>query len=358
MGYRIEISGPVEVRDQAGGAVTEGGALARLDGLRFGDEVVVDHLHDPVLSDLDLGGGALVLRYSTEEGLRVVTEFLAPRRVGKRPLGLLEEETRAQWSDGIGEGPTPDLVEELGWSLDLSPGGGEGAVRILQEKVAPAKKKRAAPRRIYGAIRKGDAAKVRAAIEKGEDLSGLKEGLTPLGWAVFQRQPEILTLLLEAGADPDQVDAQGDSPLLRCVLDSRTGDRESTEMARRLLEAGADARFCSRGGNDCLGSARDRKKRGLAALLEDHGARAFDVELRFRLAPGSKPPKYIGYSRTEWEHGRAFEFPRDGKLSLRDIPPGRYRLDCYTRILVEPPEFSVSEEGEVDHQDFLLSPEA
>ncbi len=61
------------------------------------------------------------------------------------------------------------------------------------------------------------------------------DGSTPLAWAVYLDQVDIVDLLMKAGAKVDTVDEYGETPL---TLAATTGDDLIIE---KLLKAGADA---------------------------------------------------------------------------------------------------------------------
>ena len=88
------------------------------------------------------------------------------------------------------------------------------------------------------AIREGDPEAVKGLTAGGFDLDGFDPldlwEQTPVLLAVKYRQPEILALLLEAGADPDRQDASGKSPL---VMGVKGG---ALPIVRMLLERGAN----------------------------------------------------------------------------------------------------------------------
>jgi ankyrin repeat protein len=98
-------------------------------------------------------------------------------------------------------------------------------------------------------------------------------------------QHEVITYLIEAGADQDAMDDSGVTPLHRAV---RT---RSSSAVRALLEAGADPQMMNKSGSTPLhlavqntgksgsgsGAAKEEQRR-IVALLLDHGARLTDVD--------------------------------------------------------------------------------
>src|SRR6266850_1177135 len=89
---------------------------------------------------------------------------------------------------------------------------------------------------LLDAVRKGDHKAVRALLENGADVNAKESrgGQTALMWAVANKYPEIVKLLVEHGANV-RARSKGDfTPLL---FAAQQGDVES---GRLLLEAGAD----------------------------------------------------------------------------------------------------------------------
>ena len=73
-------------------------------------------------------------------------------------------------------------------------------------------------------------------MPSGEQNTVIFSRFCPLADAVNQGDVEITNLLLEAGADPNQLAPSGDNPLLAAVTSRHL------DLARRLLEAGAKPR--------------------------------------------------------------------------------------------------------------------
>lgn len=91
-------------------------------------------------------------------------------------------------------------------------------------------------KQVTDAAQAGDIAKVRAALKDKVDPNGTTyEGFSLLHIAITSRHPEIVGLLLKAGADPNQP-FQGSSPL---SLARTSGNDEKGKTIQGLLKAGA-----------------------------------------------------------------------------------------------------------------------
>lgn len=100
---------------------------------------------------------------------------------------------------------------------------------------------------LLDAARKGDAAGVRAALDRGADIEA-RDGdrRTPLLLAAIDDHVEAARILVAAGADPDARDYRDDTAWLV------TGVTGSVEMARTLLPANPDLTLRNRYGGTSL----------------------------------------------------------------------------------------------------------
>lgn len=106
-------------------------------------------------------------------------------------------------------------------------------------------------------------------LVSGADVNAVSQhrlANTPLHAAVAGKQPEMVALLLENGAEIDAVDANGFTPL---ALAADAGDGE---MVRRLLAAGADPAIPNEAGETPVAVATRRQHGEIAALLREHAA--------------------------------------------------------------------------------------
>ena len=120
---------------------------------------------------------------------------------------------------------------------------------------------------IVDAIKAGDAARVRALIDKRVDVNATQaDGTTPLHWAVDRDQPEIVQMLIRAGANVKAANRYGATPLW---LASVNGNAKTMAM---LLEAGADASSANGDGETALMVAARTGKTDAVNLLLTRGA--------------------------------------------------------------------------------------
>jgi ankyrin repeat protein len=120
---------------------------------------------------------------------------------------------------------------------------------------------------LVDAVKAGDAARVRALIEKRGDVNAAQpDGTTALHWAVDREQPEIVQMLIRAGANVKAANRYGVTPLW---LASVNGNANTLAM---LLEAGADAGSANSDGETALMVAARTGKIDAVNLLLARGA--------------------------------------------------------------------------------------
>lgn len=109
------------------------------------------------------------------------------------------------------------------------------------------------PAPLFVAVQNEDTAMTEALLSCGAnpDLSSSTLGITPLMTAVTENTgSSIVALLLAKGANPDLQNQQGETALHMCV------NLGKPDMAKLLIEAGADVNLGDRDGVTCLNLAR------------------------------------------------------------------------------------------------------
>jgi len=123
-------------------------------------------------------------------------------------------------------------------------------------------------------IKAGDRRAALAMIAQGADVNQTQpDGSTPLHWAVYRVDRELVGALLRKGARARVVNRYGSSPIAEAVRVA------NVEIAGMLLEAGADANAANEDGQTPLMLAARSGTVAVARLLVEHGA---DVNARER----------------------------------------------------------------------------
>lgn len=139
-----------------------------------------------------------------------------------------------------------------------------GAAAVLASLTSPA---RAAE--LADLIQDGARRQALALIESGADVNEAQgDGTTPLHWAVYHIDTELVALLLDRGADPDVINAYGSSPLGEAAKVAEVG------LVETLLDAGADPDAPNADGQTVLMLAARSGSTEIARLLLEHGADA------------------------------------------------------------------------------------
>jgi ankyrin repeat protein/nucleoside phosphorylase len=110
-----------------------------------------------------------------------------------------------------------------------------------------------------------DGVDITEGLNHRKDL-GYHRGRTPLSWASQEGRLSIAKLLIQGGANLDQIDGEGFSPLHRAL---ENGHKAIAEL---LIDKGADVNAQSKGGSTALISASANGYNAIVRLLIDRGA--------------------------------------------------------------------------------------
>ncbi|MFO7285720.1 MAG: ankyrin repeat domain-containing protein [Gammaproteobacteria bacterium] len=123
-------------------------------------------------------------------------------------------------------------------------------------------------------IQAGDIRGALELIEAGADVNAAQgDGTTPLHWAVYRLDAELVDALLARGAAADVVNLYGATPLAEAVKAGRA------DLVEKLLAAGADVESPNQDGQTALMLAARAGATDAARVLIAHGA---DVNARER----------------------------------------------------------------------------
>lgn len=129
----------------------------------------------------------------------------------------------------------------------------------------------------------GSAGVVKELIAAKADLRARGRDMgTPLMEAALFAHPDVVELLLAAGADPNQADKYGDTALMKVCTPPTPPKRalgKMTRIGKALLAAGADPSFKNEAGMDALMMASAACNEGLVKAL-----------LKAKADPSSKSP--------------------------------------------------------------------
>jgi ankyrin repeat protein len=130
-------------------------------------------------------------------------------------------------------------------------------------------------RSVFGLVRAGDAASLRAMVEKGLPVNFRNEkGDSLIMLASYHGHLETAQILLEAGADPDVANDQGQTPLAGAAY------KGFVEIAELLLKHGANVEGASPDGKTPLMMASMFNRPTVVDLFLRHGAAIDAVDSR------------------------------------------------------------------------------
>lgn len=122
---------------------------------------------------------------------------------------------------------------------------------------------------LHIAVARGDSGAARSVLDSGVPADLLAgDGLAPLHWALVRRDTGMVDLLLERGSSIDVRSVQGATPLMNAVQEQSI----SIEMVSFLLDRGADPNATDNRGFTALHRAAEFGQLGIVQLLLDRGA--------------------------------------------------------------------------------------
>lgn len=217
--------------------------LKQLDGVSYSHERCSDYFEfSSVLDEAGVSGGEIRLRYnSTNRKLESIVSYECERRLGNAEKTELVKETRAQLSDGIGEGEFhPPAGSSVG-SIDLLPTGAKTTVRQSELKnLKVGTKPKTKKVNVHAAATKGDLKTIQSAIDSGVDIDKPSKGFTPLALAVGSGHLDVVKLLVEHGASLKARDPMDFAPLHTCIASAQIKGKMRESILRVLLDAGAN----------------------------------------------------------------------------------------------------------------------
>jgi ankyrin repeat protein len=155
-------------------------------------------------------------------------------------------------------------------------------------------------------IQSGDRNAALAMIASGADVNKAQpDGTTPLHWAAYRVDRELVQTLLKKGAKADVANRYGASPLAEAARVA------NVDLVGMLLEAGANANGSNEDGQTALMLAARTGNVAVAELLVKHGA---DVNQRERFKDQSAVMWAAGENRPEMV---AFLVSKGADLSIR-----------------------------------------
>jgi ankyrin repeat protein len=121
---------------------------------------------------------------------------------------------------------------------------------------------------LVDAVRRGDAAAVRAALQRGSDVNAAEpDGTTALHWAAYRDDVDVAESLIRAGARVDSANRYGVKPLSLASEGGHAG------IVRLLLRAGADPNTAQGAGETALmAAARSGSVAAVESLLASGAA--------------------------------------------------------------------------------------
>lgn len=119
--YLVTVRSAVDVRSTSGRKIRSAKRLANLDG-QFTQDSVLNYMDAENRELLNDNGGHICIQYDNDaESVFVCSQFGCQRKLTKKQLDEILDDTVGQWSDGLGSGFTDHIENECQLNVELCP---------------------------------------------------------------------------------------------------------------------------------------------------------------------------------------------------------------------------------------------
>lgn len=264
---KIVISANAEAFDQETDTPIEDPLrLTKLNRLAYAEDLCSEYLSESLYEIGIIGGQIELLVDPGEQTLKVLTSYHAPRKLKKKEIQQLVDETTAQWSDGIGEGGFQH-ADDLGIEVDISPLDAKPNVEQFDDGVVVKKPRKNELVAMLG-NRPVDEDAAIDLVRRGADINQKdRYGKSVLDLACRALLPNLVELLLERGVLND---TEKPSDALGTLAFSYGPDETletSVRIAKQLVERGVDCDAPNDDGATPLMMAANRNNLPLVKFL-------------------------------------------------------------------------------------------
>lgn len=295
---KIKISGPAAAFDKTENIIKDNAVLKTINN--WVDTTECAELLSSPLDEIGITGGTSSLIYtpSAKYGLLVVTEYSTSRKLKKTELKELINQTKDQWSDGIGVNCFADYYKKSGIRISIFPmpynDKDVECVQFEDETSSPTK-----PSLLLKAASEGDLSKMKELLKSGQNIESIgKFEQTPLMITISNNHVEAALFLISNGANVNHTTKNKSTAIQLAAMNGQTA------VLKALLDAGANINERDDRGATPVMWASNRGHKETVELLINYGAdlNAQDtIEKRTALMYAS--PKYIAILELLLKHG-------------------------------------------------------